>query len=309
MKKHSVFILVLLLLVSGYTARADSVILLKVRVLVANVRSEPDPASPVIARVKFDTQLEPTRKIGDFYEIAITDSQGKVVTGYIHTAVVEVVESKAVETLPKEEVPRPPVPRERSREMGLAKMGPGIFGGFAKLSDYGRGAAYGANFFLRITKNIGIELSGLRFQSSVQEKNGKKAGEELSKGKLSVFPIQLNIQARYPLNEHIIPYAIGGAGYYLLSFNLDSEQKKSWEALGFEISEKVDNAFGYHFGAGLDYLFSRHFGLNASFKYCLVKTNGNWKLKDLGSNTEVAGELKEIRLNSVLLGVGIRYLF
>jgi len=304
MKKHSVFILVLSLLVSGYTARADSVILLKVRVLVANVRSEPDPASPVIARVKFDTRLESTRKIGDFYEISITDSQGKIVTGYIHSAVVEVVESKAVETLPKEEVPKPPVPRERS-----AKMGPGIFGGFAKLSDYGGGAAYGANFFLRITKNIGIELSGLRFQSSVQEKKGKKAGEELSKGKLSVFPIQLNIQARYPLNEHIIPYAIAGAGYYLISFNLESEQKKSWEALGFDISEKVDNAFGYHFGAGVDYLFSRHFGLNASFKYCLVKTNGNWKLKDLGSNTEVAGELKEIRLNSILLDVGIRYLF
>jgi outer membrane protein W len=309
MKKHSIFILVLLLLVSGFTARADSVILLKVRVLVANVRLEPDAASPVIARVKFDTLFESTRKIGDFYEISITDSQGKVVPGYIHSGVVEVVERKGVEMLPKEGVPKPPVPRERSEEMGLTKMGPGIFGGFAKPSNYGGGVAYGANFFFRITRNIGIELSGLRFQSSVQEKNGEKADEELSKGKLSALPIQLNIQARYPFNEQIIPYAIAGAGFYLISFNLDSELKKSWEALGFDISEKVDNAFGFHLGAGVDYLFSRHFVLNASFKYCLVKTKGNWKLKDLGSNTEATGKLKEIKLNSILVGVGIRYLF
>jgi opacity protein-like surface antigen len=306
MKKHSVFIVALLLLFSGFAARADSVILLKVRVLVANVRSEPDSASPVIARVKFDTQLESTRKIDDFYEIPIIDSQGKVVTGYIHSAVVEVVESKGVETLPKEKVPKPTVPQKSSEEMGLAKMGPGILGGFAKPSDYGGGAAYGANFLFLITKNIGIELSGLRFQSSVQE---KKAGEELSKGKLSILPIQLSIQARYPLNKQIIPYAIAGAGYYLISFDIDNELKKSWEALGFDINEKVDNAFGLHFGAGVDYLFSRHFALDASFKYCLAKSKGNWKLKDLGSNTEVSGNLKEIKSNSILLGVGVRYLF
>ncbi len=67
----------------------------------------------------------------------------------------------------------------------------GAIAGYAIPSEvnYGSGFKYGGSLCLGITKNIAIELSGLRFQSNVE---GDPEG--LSEGKLSFIPIQLSIE-------------------------------------------------------------------------------------------------------------------
>ncbi|TRZ84538.1 SH3 domain-containing protein [bacterium] len=64
---------------------------LKIKVRVANVRSEPDLNAQVIGQVKMGDLFEALNKIGSFIEITITDKTGTAVTGYIHSGVVEVI--------------------------------------------------------------------------------------------------------------------------------------------------------------------------------------------------------------------------
>jgi hypothetical protein len=76
------------LLAVGLTAGPS--VVLKVKVQAANVHSEPVMSSGVIAQVKIGTMHESSNKVGDFYEISITDKEGKTVYGFLHSSVVEV---------------------------------------------------------------------------------------------------------------------------------------------------------------------------------------------------------------------------
>ncbi len=117
------------------------------------------------------------------------------------------------------------------------KSGVGLLAGYAmpQEDNYSSGLQYGGNICLGITKNVSVELTGLRFQSDV---GGDP--EALSKGKLSVIPIQLSLQARFPISSRFVPYLLGGGGYYLNRFTVDKEITEAWNALGFSIEEKVE---------------------------------------------------------------------
>jgi len=120
-------------------------VVLKVKVQTANVRLEPDMLSGAIAQVTLGTLLESSGKVGDFYQISITDKDGKTVDGFIHASVVEVLGTeKEKETMREEEVREPePVPEVRTRRTewagagGPGKMSIGLklSGGAAFLSD------------------------------------------------------------------------------------------------------------------------------------------------------------------------------
>ena len=65
--------------------------MLRVKVQVANVRAEPDMNSAIVKQVNLGTQLEFRQKIGDWFEIMVTDDKGTVISGYINNSVVDVV--------------------------------------------------------------------------------------------------------------------------------------------------------------------------------------------------------------------------
>jgi hypothetical protein len=83
-------------------------VVLKVKVQTANIHSEPVMSSGVIAQVKIGTMHESSNKVGDFYEISITDKDGKTVYGFLHTSMVEVFRAE------KEKVTTEPMASPRS---------------------------------------------------------------------------------------------------------------------------------------------------------------------------------------------------
>jgi opacity protein-like surface antigen len=72
-------------------AQPQETIILKVKVQMANVRTEPDVNSAVVKQVNLGTQLESRQKIGDWFGIMVTDDKGTAKSGYIHSSVVDVV--------------------------------------------------------------------------------------------------------------------------------------------------------------------------------------------------------------------------
>jgi hypothetical protein len=89
--KRFPLVLVILLFAAAAALVAQDVTVLKVKVQAANVRSEPDINAAVVRQVKMGTLLESRRKLGEWYEVAITDAQGAVQSGYINANVVDTV--------------------------------------------------------------------------------------------------------------------------------------------------------------------------------------------------------------------------
>jgi len=203
-----------------------------------------------------------------------------------------------------------PVSRKKTYVPRKFKTGPksgvGFLAGYAMPAEnnYSSGLEYGGNICLGITKNVSIELKGLSFQSDVEGNP-----EALSKGKLSVMPIQLSIQARFPISWRFLPYFVGGGGYYLNRFNLDQEIIDAWDALGFDLEEKVENAIGYHFGAGIDLFITKNIALNADIRYFITTIKGSWTLTDQIIGTENSGSLEALNLNSLIFGGGLKFYF
>jgi opacity protein-like surface antigen len=132
---------------------------------------------------------------------------------------------------------------------------------------------------------------------------------KLSKGKLAVMPLQLSLMARFPVGDKIVPYVAAGGGYYLNSFTLDAAIVKSWDDLGIDLDEAIDNAFGFHFGAGLDFFVNPNIAITAGVKYCLAKTKGSWTMKEQVSSEETTGTLPDLKLNALVFGAGLKYFF
>ena len=102
MKRNIIFVLLILLALGG-TLLAKEKTVVKVKVQSANVRSAPDAAALVIAKVAAGTLLETAGRDGAWYEVTVNNASGKEVSGYIHNSVVEVLAGDEEE----ETAPRP----------------------------------------------------------------------------------------------------------------------------------------------------------------------------------------------------------
>jgi len=329
MKKALLILMTLLVLCA--LAGASDVILIKVRVQLANVRSEPDLGATVVTQLKGGTLLESTGKKGDFYEIAVADEAGRISTGYVHANTVDVVSAeteKPAEVRPEpakheqapekpisvEEVPKTPaskaaVQETRKESYAPPRTGIGLMAGYALPSGYGDGLAFGGTFYFGFSSNFGVEIAGLRFQSSVDEPAEEDRLTGLSKGTLTVMPVQLSLVARFPLNPRLTPYVLAGAGYFLNKHEIDTDIKSGWEDLGFALEEKLDNSVGFHFGAGLDVFMTPKLAAGLIVKYCMSTAKGTWSLKEVATDIEASGDLKDIGLKPFILGLGLKYFF
>jgi outer membrane protein W len=278
----------------------------------ANIRSEPHVDSPVIQEARSDTVHQTIGVKGEWYIIILPpDKDGIVLSGYIHQNLVEEVVEEITEAPKvkkrKQAVAQTPKPRvyKQKRETGPRSC-IGIESGYSMPREnyYSDEIYYGGNFSLGISKNLSLELSGLRVLYEVEG-----SADGLSNGELSVIPIQLSIQVRFPVTARFIPYVLGGGGYYLNSFTLDEEIINTWDALGFDVEETIENSFGYHVGAGLDFFITGNIGINVDLKYCLVKTKGSWSLTDQIGGTIVSGDLENLSLNSIMVGAGLKFCF
>jgi hypothetical protein len=90
MKRLTVGLIVLLLVMAGGLV-AQQVTVLKVKVQSANVRAEPDMNAAVVRQVKLGTLLESKQKVGEWFEVTITDERGNAISAFINATVVDVV--------------------------------------------------------------------------------------------------------------------------------------------------------------------------------------------------------------------------
>lgn len=120
---------------------AGQITVLRIKVQVANAHSEPDSDSKTLKKIPVGTLLEGKSKLGDWYEILITDDQGETTSAYIHAMVVDVVSGEEapppdpqpqtpVVTPPPTQTPPPAEPVSASVKT-FPKGGFRVFGGFA----------------------------------------------------------------------------------------------------------------------------------------------------------------------------------
>ena len=107
MKKTSILMFAIVLLLA-FAVIAEAAVI-KVKVQTANVRQKPDVTSAVLSRVSMGAMFESSKKLGNFYEISVTDNSGNLVTGYISADVCEEVGAAPAPPAPTAQVQRPPV--------------------------------------------------------------------------------------------------------------------------------------------------------------------------------------------------------
>jgi len=195
---------------------------------------------------------------------------------------------------------------EEETKASCSRIGLGLLGGYWLFpnSQYGGGAAFGATFMFGFSKNIAIELAGIYFKGNVENDP-----EALSKGKMTIIPLQLSLMWRFPINNKLTPYVLAGGSYFLSDFTLDSADVDGWNAVSFTRTEKVDMTFGFHFGGGLELALGKALSAGVDMRYCLAKAKGNWSIKDNKSTAETNGTFSNLKLNSVMLAFGLKYFF
>jgi len=328
-KKVLTFLIVFLVLFSYSFSQAKQI---KIIAEKANVYLDAFVSSYLIETLGKRTILDiygsgkVTRISRDWYNVYYKSKRmGSVVTGFIEASKVELleppktveteqeeaVEEKIVITAPIEKTPKispKTLPETKAPKVITVKprSGIGIFASYAMPfeGNYGSGMAYGVNLHLGITKNIALELGGLRYQSNIAR---SPAG--LSEGMLSVIPIQLSIQARIPILKIIIPYIRGGVGYSMNNFTINNGVATQWNNLGYDIIETVENSIEYHYGAGIDLLVHNNIALNGDVRYLVSNTKGTWTFENQIISEENSGNLNELNLNSIIVSFGLKFLF
>lgn len=101
MKKALVFCFFALIL-SLCLVLAFQTYILKIKVLTANIRSEPDLNAAIVKTLSFGTILESSTKIGEWFEILVDDESGNKISAYISANVVNVIGGEARPAQPAE---------------------------------------------------------------------------------------------------------------------------------------------------------------------------------------------------------------
>lgn len=186
------------------------------------------------------------------------------------------------------------------------KIGAGISIGYTIPFDshYKEGPKLGGRLIFIPIKYCALELSGFYSQSSTEDDT-----DALSEGKLSAIEIGLNVVGRFPIKDKFIPYISAGGIYSINSFKLDADLISTWDDLGFDIAETVENAFGAVVGAGFDFQMVSGLTLGIDIKCRLMTSEGNWTFTDQLSSSEETATITQLNLNSISVFLGIKYLF
>ena len=89
--KRNIILALLMLWALGGALLAKEAVIIKVKVQLANVRSEPLARATIVAKVPGGTLLEVADQVGDWFEVSVNDKSGREITGFIRNTVVEVV--------------------------------------------------------------------------------------------------------------------------------------------------------------------------------------------------------------------------
>ncbi len=302
------------------------------------VRTSAASSGRIMVVAKFGEVLELNGIQGEWYRVKYPQSDGIVLVGFIHQDQIEVLSCVGLEESDFEPEPESPLEDDITKTVKESKIEPmtpvevdkepaqlpleknkeipfefenkdfsvGLNAGYGMPSEtwYGGGFAYGAGISYLVTPYLGVELGVFRFRSEV-----KGADDGLSRGRLSMTPLMISIQGRYPVKDRFVPYAAVGGTFSFNSFELCQVCSDAWEALGTSITESVENVFGWHIGAGLDYHITPSIALNVDVRTHFLISNGTWSMADQLSDVSVSGGLDDLNLNTLVLRFGAKFYF
>jgi len=246
-------------------AQPQETTMLKVKVQVANVRAEPDMNSAIVKQVKFGTQLESRQKIGDWFEIMVTDDTGTAISGYINSSVVDVVSTGGAKPAPQ--ASPPPV-------AGIQHPWPSImiFGRYGSFSPsdeifktiYGSGSVYGGEFRVHVVGGFFVSLEGGSFK-----KTGALTATQ-EETTMTLYPIDAMV-VFHALSGYVLPYV--GAGGAVCKYREEN------------VIGNVDKwGFGFAVCGGITARW-RFLGIDARVKYTSIKIKPFEDEADLGGLT------------------------
>ncbi len=305
------------------------------------IRAAAEHSARILQVAQFAEILELNGKQGEWYRVVYPRSDGIVLVGFVHQDQVDVLsisplEAVAVEPVTRQEKSQPSVPLKKEKKPKSEKpvevapprgqpaesdpdpdqvevQGPfsgggrlwglGLNGGYALPSEgaYGGNPAFGLSLAYYLNSHMALEMSAYRTSSRVEE-----SLEGLSAGRLTAFPLSISLLGRYPITDRVVPYGTAGAVFHFNSFRVCSRCLETWDALGIDIQERMENALGFQVGGGVDYMLGRALGLNVEVRYHFMKSGGTWAMTDRLSGLETSGELKDLNLNALVFRVGVK---
>ena len=290
LRKEICVFVALVLFLSAISFSQTEDLKIRVRIRRANVREQPNMEGEIIAVVKRGQILQADGKEGEWYLVRLPlRLEGYALPGYIHESVVQIVGEEKVQ--PDIKVPK------RKLEERPVKFGVGLLYENSVFYDenYTSASHFNGHFSYRVTEEVFLELSVPYLKARVEA-----ISPGLSEGDLSVIPVQMSIKKRFFLYEKTFAYVSGGIGYYFNSFSVgDTSMSRE---------ETVESTLGFHAGAGIEYLVKKNLALKLDVKYCFVSTSGSWSYVDpvLGPQS---GQIDDIKLNALHVGIGITFFF
>jgi len=194
------------------------------------------------------------------------------------------------------------------RRVGLAF---GLNGDYVlnNAKDHGNCFGAGASLLVALTKNIAVEISG-QFDRYATLGDTANPLTTTSPGHLTQIPLQAMLQLRLPLESlPLVPYITAGGGISLNSFSLDETMLAAYKALGFDLTEEFKISLILSVGAGLDFIASPNLMVDLHFRYRFGKADGSSTITDQISGETVTQALTDIKLKSMVIGLGVKYLF
>jgi len=175
--------------------------------------------------------------------------------------------------------------------------------------DHGNYIGFGASLLLALTKNIALEFSG-QFDRYPTLGDAANPLTTMSPGHLTQVPLQAMLQLRLPLESlPLVPYITAGGGLSLNSFSLDSTMLAAYKALGFDLTEEVKTSLILSAGAGFDFIASPNLMVGLHFRYRFGKADASSTIRDQLSGEAMTQALTDINLKSMIIGLGIKYVF
>lgn len=323
-------LLLLIITVSGLYAQQT--IVLKVKVTVANARSEPDPNSMVVKQIQQGTLVEAKSKLGSWYEIVVTDETGNVVSAYIHENVVEVV--GAPEPPPPPQPTQPPQRPPADLTPARISYGPASRSGFKiiagalssklKISEepgfdpdqYMKsniGIMIGAGYEMDMG-NLAIEIDaiymqkGAKFEGTFKDDDPFDPVDAAFEATSKIAEISFPILVKVRLMPGSTPYILGGAEVaYVTSSKIDysvtdniGNQSQSGSEDAKEGTEDLD--YGIVFGAGYE-LATGPIPIMVEFRY-------HYGLADIMGTSEQAEQVESgdfVKTRAIVVMVGVKF--
>jgi hypothetical protein len=102
-------------------------------------------------------------------------------------------------------------------------------------------------------------------------------------------------------------FAAAGAGLGLPFSSLDPDLAAGWEAVGFDIEEKLDPSFSASARFGLEAELNPGIGLVLEAGYRMLRAGGSWSIKDSLDGESVSGEWSGLSLDHFFFGLGLSF--